>query len=728
MPFTFLNLLMLGGAAAFSIPVIIHLFNRSRFRVVPWGAMHLLEPVLRKNRKRVRIEQLILLLLRAMIPVLLALAMARPVMTGWTALAGGAKTALAIVLDDSYSMEAGGMSRSHFAQAREATVAIVRSLPRGSQVHVLRMGGSLRPLSDEPSFNTSRIAEELAKTQPGFGSADVPAALEVITADLAGMDLSKRDLVIASDFQRINWDDDGAALRKELFQGIKQLPVPPSITFLRVGQPVKDNIAVEELSFSRTALGVNQKLRVHATLRNFGQGLYPDLRVYFRVDGQERTVTQISVPPGESQQVLFTHVFDRAGSHVIEVYAEADPLKADNSMMASIPVWDRLPVLLVDGAPSTDPLRGETDFLRIAMQPFMAGNVPLADLIDAKIIEPGLLNDAALAEARVVVLANVPQLAASQVEQLRQYVTQGGSVIIAPGDSANVAWYNAELFADGNGLLPGKLMGLGGDLQDEKAGARIVQQHFDHAALEMFNDPRNGNLSEAQIKLWFHLEEPAVTPGQARDPNQAVTIARLDNGDPFLMEKKLGEGLILQLSVPLDADWSNLPLRPFYLPLTQQLVTYAASKVYPSRNVEVGQTLAAFFPPGGAGKTVTLTDPQARKSDLAMVERATHSVAEYRDTAMPGLYTMDAGEAGGVVYFVVNTSRRESDLDVLTDEQLRAQAQAVGADVARNWEEYRELDRNRRFGREVWKWFFIGVLGLLFGELVLQQWFAKRRL
>ncbi len=725
MPFTFLNLMMLGGAAALSIPIIIHLFNRSRFRVVRWGAMHLLEPVLRKNRKRVRIEQLILLLLRAMIPVLLAFAMARPVMTGWTALAGSAKTALAIVMDDSYSMEAGGMSRSHFAQTREAAVEISRALPRGSQLYVLRMGGSLRPLTDEPSFNTSRVSEELAKSQPGFGSADVPAALESVTASLAGMNLGKRDLVIASDFQRINWDVEAATLRKQLFAGLKQLPVPPSITFLRVGQPVKDNVAVEELIFSRSALGVNQKLQVHATLRNFGQGLYPDLRVYFRVDGQERSVAQIGVPPGESQQVLFTHVFDRAGSHVIEVYAEADPLKADNSMMASIPVWDRLPVLLVDGSPSTEPLRGETDFLRIAMQPFMAGNVPLADLIDAKVIEPGALNDSALAEARVVVLANVAQLTESQVAQLRQYVIEGGSVIVAPGDAANVAWYNTAFYEEGKGLLPGKLAGVGGDLQDEKVSSRIVQQHFDHPALEMFNDPRNGNLSEAQVKLWFHLEEPATAPGTHSD---VTTLARLDNGDPFLMEKKLGQGLVLQLALPLDADWSNLPLRPFYLPLTQQLVTYAASQVYPARNVEVGQPIVAFFPPGGAGKTVTLTDPQGRKSDLAMVERGTHSIAEYRDTAMPGLYTMDAADAGGVVYFVVNTSRKESDLEVLTEEQLRAEAQAVGAEVAHSWEEYRELDRNRRFGREVWMWFFVGVLALLFGELFLQQWFAKRRI
>ena len=64
----FLNLGLALGAAAFLIPLLIHIFNRSRFRVVQWGAMHLLESVLRVNRKQVQLEQIILLIIRCAIP------------------------------------------------------------------------------------------------------------------------------------------------------------------------------------------------------------------------------------------------------------------------------------------------------------------------------------------------------------------------------------------------------------------------------------------------------------------------------------------------------------------------------------------------------------------------------------------------------------------------------------------------------------------------------------
>ena len=78
---TFLNPALAFGALAFAIPLIIHILNRSRFKTVEWGAMHLLESVIKVNHKRFRIDQLILLLVRCAIPVLLALCLAKPVLT-----------------------------------------------------------------------------------------------------------------------------------------------------------------------------------------------------------------------------------------------------------------------------------------------------------------------------------------------------------------------------------------------------------------------------------------------------------------------------------------------------------------------------------------------------------------------------------------------------------------------------------------------------------------------
>src|ERR1041384_6740842 len=125
---TFLNAALIAGMAAMAIPVIIHLFHRSKFKIVPWGAMHLLEAVLRKNTKRLKLEQLILLPPACSIPGALPPSMARPVITGRDPLLKNNKISTVLILDNSYSMEAGGPANSNFQKAKEAARQLVADL------------------------------------------------------------------------------------------------------------------------------------------------------------------------------------------------------------------------------------------------------------------------------------------------------------------------------------------------------------------------------------------------------------------------------------------------------------------------------------------------------------------------------------------------------------------------------------------------------------------------
>ncbi len=79
---TFLNASLLFGAAAFTVPLIIHLLHRTRFTTIEWGAMFFLDDIRRVQTRRLEWQSLLLLLIRCLIPVLLALCMARPLISG----------------------------------------------------------------------------------------------------------------------------------------------------------------------------------------------------------------------------------------------------------------------------------------------------------------------------------------------------------------------------------------------------------------------------------------------------------------------------------------------------------------------------------------------------------------------------------------------------------------------------------------------------------------------
>src|SRR3954462_15593125 len=113
----------IAGGLAMATPIIIHILNRRRFKTVTWAAMEYLLRAMRKNRRRLKFEQMLLLVTRCLVLALLGAALARPMMCEKAASAIGGRSGLnVIVLDNSYSMAyAGGRADAptHLAQAKK---------------------------------------------------------------------------------------------------------------------------------------------------------------------------------------------------------------------------------------------------------------------------------------------------------------------------------------------------------------------------------------------------------------------------------------------------------------------------------------------------------------------------------------------------------------------------------------------------------------------------------
>ena len=75
---SFLNSPLLWGLGLASIPIIIHLLYRRKYRRIEWAPMHYLKLSIQRNRRRIRLEQLLLLLLRTLMVLLLFFIVARP--------------------------------------------------------------------------------------------------------------------------------------------------------------------------------------------------------------------------------------------------------------------------------------------------------------------------------------------------------------------------------------------------------------------------------------------------------------------------------------------------------------------------------------------------------------------------------------------------------------------------------------------------------------------------
>ncbi|MCR9206580.1 MAG: BatA domain-containing protein, partial [bacterium] len=190
----FLNLGLLAGALAFVVPLAIHLLFRSRYRSMDWGAMFLLQDVVAKNRRRMQWHQWILLALRCAIPILLALAMARPLLSSARALPGSEPLTLILCLDDSRSMQASG----RLDRVLQATNGLIENLSRGDEVIVIRT--SRLAASFQRSAPRDALAE-LTEVQFAGPPADYTNALTACLDACKEASHPNRRIVICGDFQ-----------------------------------------------------------------------------------------------------------------------------------------------------------------------------------------------------------------------------------------------------------------------------------------------------------------------------------------------------------------------------------------------------------------------------------------------------------------------------------------------------------------------------------------------
>ncbi len=127
---SFLNPALVAGALLFAVPLLIHLLNRQRHKRRDWAAMEFLLRAYQKTRNRLRNENLLLLLLRCLIPIVLAFAIARPVLQHSASILGQqGGTHHVFVLDQSYSMGyARDGAQSPFDKGRQLGLRLLERL------------------------------------------------------------------------------------------------------------------------------------------------------------------------------------------------------------------------------------------------------------------------------------------------------------------------------------------------------------------------------------------------------------------------------------------------------------------------------------------------------------------------------------------------------------------------------------------------------------------------
>lgn len=701
---TFLNPLLLLGLVAAAIPLIIHLFNFRRPKKVDFSSLVFIKELQQSTMQRVRIKQWLLLLLRTLALACLILAFARPTLTGGLvgSLGGRASTAMAVVVDNSLSMELRDAQGAYLDQAKTLAAGVVSQMEAGDEVFVLTTAD--RSAATRGSFkNRSPALDAIEDIATQRGADPLGQTLRRAGTLLDEARNLNKEVYLISDLQRSTLLDSVAVA---LDPSVRPVLIP-------VGNRAYANVAVIDVRVLSRIVEVGQPVRIQATLANYGADPVTDYVASVYLEGERVAQASATIEAGGVTNVVFAATPQERGWLSGLVLIEDDGFMSDNERFFTLHVPERRRLLMVQGEGQT------TDYLELALSSELTrGRVAF----DVEVVPENTLAATALGTYDTIILVGPRTLSSGEVSTLARYVQEGGGLFFIPNAAAQAADYNALLTS----LEAGTFSGFSGNVGSTQAIAAFERVDVEHPLFEGVLDRQVGR-SAAQVESADVFLAMNYTPGTGAEQ----TLIHLSNGFPFLQEVRVGQGAAFLMASAPDPIWTDLPVRGLFIPLIYRSMYYlSSSEAVSGERLLVGQpgelrltgvdeadALRLVAP---SGEEIT---PEQRNIFGAVLMQIDDSIEE------AGVYTIQAG-ATAVRRVAFNLDSRESNLQTYptADAQERL-AEALGRDVrvfevaSEGMDGVIQAINEERMGLEIWNVFLWLALAFLVAEmLVAKQW------
>ena len=562
------------GAIGVAVPVIIHLLHQRHRRRTDWAAMELLRRALVVRSGQVKLEDILLLLLRCLVLALVAFALLRPTLDDQAeGFLGEQRVGMVIAIDASFSMDHGKYD-TRLEEAKQRVGKILETANDGDPITIVLMGEQTRTLLRGANFELDRCNLELEKAEvypERFNLERATGELAVLVDELKA---SVKECYIVTDAQAGDW----ANFSEEAANGLENLSKKAKLFLVPVETEGRENLAITDFSYSSGSLGPGGLSRFTAEVRNFGLQTHEGGSIALSVNDRNGTPKSLGpIKPGESRLVDFYPDLDQAGDANLtaSLGQEDDSLFIDNQRKASVRINDRIRILCVDGEPFSGDAPGETFWLKKALElnqfgddAFIEVNVSDWEEMDASTFE----------EYDLIFLANVEELDLNATAlPLKSFVQKGGGLVVFGGDRLDLKKYNDNLHGSKVNLLPGELVNFSAfdekAEKEEEAGAETSWGLAEPISSHVLAGLAESIPQEARDTLRFS-KTIQVLP----DANSTVILSLSGSDSPLVLEKQVDLGSVIFFATTADRDWSNLVVHPLFPMLMQQTITHLTNR------------------------------------------------------------------------------------------------------------------------------------------------------
>ncbi|MCR8560509.1 BatA domain-containing protein [Mucilaginibacter sp. BJC16-A38] len=658
-----------------AIPVIIHLFNFRRYQKVYFSNVQFLKDVQEQQSHRRNLKERLILASRLLALAFLVFAFARPYLPGKNAANAGKLQAVSIFVDNSYSMQTLNREGTLLDEAkrRAKEIASAYNINDSFQLLTQDFEGKHQRLLSRDEFND---AVDAVKISPQSRSLQ-----QIISRQQGLLDMHRgggRSVYVISDFQKNMQGTLSVKADTEL-----------KISLVQLKANILPNVAVDSVALLSAIHRPGESEKLVVRLHNYADKPAEKIPLKLSINGEQKALGSYTVKARAQQYDTLTFSGLKAGWQRAEITLQDNPVTFDNQFYFSFNVKQQMPILLVDGGIANSYLKAV-----FASDPFFAANR----------VTDGNVDYAALNTYPLIILSDINAISTGLSQQLKAYVSKGGTLAVFPSADADLNSYRS-LLQPMNAAYPEKL-----STGDTKVSTLNLQNQIFKNIFEGF--PQNPDLPV--VKKYYQLSSSTG--------NRAENLMTLPGGKAFWTGYASGRGKVYVSAAPLADDFSNLPRHALFVPVMFRIALLS------------GHDQPLFYTLGRDKGIETLPVKTNEKQLLKLVKGTQSIIPDTRQQEGSTLIyvadqlhetgTYDLKKADSTVAVLAfNDNRSESDLSYLNNTELAKLVPGASEIMEGGKGSLKGNVTDANFGLQLWKLCIILALIFLGAEILLIRFY-----
>lgn len=503
-PFFLLALLVLA------IPVIIHFFNFKRYKTVFFSNVWLLKKLKQETKRKSRLKQLLILTSRLLALAALVFAFSRPYIPVTGSATNASQQAVAVYIDNTFSMKNEGEAGQLLEQAKSKALEIAGYYRSGTQF--LLQTSDFFP-EQQFFLNKEQFIQEISKIKESPRSPKLSEIYRQTSQDLAKVDKkTEKILYFLSDFQ---------------INGIDIEAIKPDTTLLTYLLPFRaqksNNLMIDSCWFEIPGRKIGQAEKLYAHIKNLSEQAYQNIPVRLTINDTLKAISTINIGGKEETTIELNYTNNSQGIQLCKVELDDYPIIYDNKYFLSYRVFGKLKALGIynNAENGSEYLKALfTNDELVSYDEFQENNIQISQLKNYQCI----------------FLINNQAISSGLRTELENFVADGGSLVVFPAKLTNYDDYNQLLSS-----LDGKRIS-----NFDTTAMGISEVNYTH---ELYRDVFSKKEKDGDLPI---IKGTIVFASQSGKSETQLLSYR--NGKAALSTHNFGDGKVYTFSFPLNRE------------------------------------------------------------------------------------------------------------------------------------------------------------------------------